>query len=105
MGTDIKDSITTREKEILYLLSRGLNSKEIAAELFISAHTVEYHRRQLLKKTNSRNIAQLIGNAFRMGILWAVGRGSSPQKPQLFLLSIKLFLLVLVERVWLKIDV
>ena len=69
MGTDIKDSITTREKEILYLLSRGLNSKEIAAELFISAHTVEYHRRQLLEKTNSRNIAQLIGNAFRMGIL------------------------------------
>ena len=41
MGTDIKDSITTREKEILYLLSKGLNSKEIAAELFISAHTVE----------------------------------------------------------------
>lgn len=36
MGTDIKDSITTREKEILYLLSKGLNSKEIAAELFIS---------------------------------------------------------------------
>ncbi len=69
MGTDIKDSITTREKEILYFLSKGLNSKEIAAELFISAHTVEYHRRQLLKKTNSRNIAQLIGNAFRMGIL------------------------------------
>lgn len=69
MGTDIKDSITTREKEILYLLSKGLNSKEIAAELFISAHTVEYHRRQLLKKTNSRNIAQLIGNAFRMGFL------------------------------------
>lgn len=69
MGTDIKESITTREKEILYLLSKGLNSKEIAAELFISAHTVEYHRRQLLKKTNSRNIAQLIGNAFRMGIL------------------------------------
>lgn len=69
MGTDITKNITTREKEILHLLSKGLNSKEIAAELFISAHTVEYHRRQLLKKTNSRNIAQLIGNAFRMGIL------------------------------------
>ena len=49
--------------------TKGMKSKEIAAELFISAHTVEYHRRQLLKKTNSRNIAQLIGNAFRMGIL------------------------------------
>ena len=64
MNTDIKDSITTREKEILSLLS-----KEISEKLFISPHTVEYHRRQLLKKTKSRNIAQLIGTVYRMGIL------------------------------------
>ncbi len=37
--------------------------------LFLSPHTVDYHRRQLLKKTNSRNIAQLIGIAYHMGIL------------------------------------
>lgn len=69
MNTDIKDSITEREKEILSLLAIGLSSKEIAEKLFISPHTVEYHRRQLLKKTKSRNIAQLIGTVYRMGIL------------------------------------
>ena len=69
MNTDIKDSITTREKEILSLLAIGLSSKEISEKLFISPHTVEYHRRQLLKKTKSRNIAQLIGTVYRMGIL------------------------------------
>ena len=69
MCIDIRDSITSREREILGLLSKGHNSKEISEMLFISPHTVDYHRRQLLKKTNSRNIAQLIGIAYHMGIL------------------------------------
>lgn len=69
MCIDIRDSITSREREILGLLSKGHNSKEISEMLFLSPHTVDYHRRQLLKKTNSRNIAQLIGIACHMGIL------------------------------------
>ena len=69
MGIDNNSNITPRELEILGLLTRGLNSKEIAEKLFISPHTVEYHRRQMLKKTDSRNIAELIGNAYRLGIL------------------------------------
>lgn len=69
MCIDIRDSITPREREILDLLSKGHNSKEISEMLFLSPHTVDYHRRQLLKKTNSRNIAQLIGIAYHMGIL------------------------------------
>ncbi|MCI7777145.1 MAG: helix-turn-helix transcriptional regulator [Prevotellaceae bacterium] len=69
MCIDIRDSITSREREILGLLSKGHNSKEISEMLFLSPHTVDYHRRQLLKKTNSRNIAQLIGIAYHMGIL------------------------------------
>lgn len=69
MNNDIRQSITARELEVLALLSRGLNSKEIAEKLFVSPHTVEYHRRQMLKKTQSRNIAELIGNAYRLGIL------------------------------------
>ena len=59
-------NITEREMEVLDLLSRGLNSKEIAEKLFISPNTVDYHRRLLLKKTESRNIAELIGNAYRL---------------------------------------
>ena len=69
MCIDIRDSITSREREILGLLSKGHNSKEISEMLFLSPHTVDYHRRQLLKKTNSRNIAQLIGIAYHMEIL------------------------------------
>ena len=69
MCIDIRDSITSREREILGLLSKGHNSKEISEMLFLSPHTVDYHRRQLLKKTNSRNIAQLIGIAYHKGIL------------------------------------
>jgi len=63
------NTLTTREIEVLDLLSQGFNSKEIATKLFISANTVEYHRKQLLRKTSSNNTAHLIGNAFRQGLL------------------------------------
>ncbi len=63
------EHITSREMEVLDLLSRGLSSMEIAEKLFISPHTVDFHRRQLLKKTSSKNIAELIGNAYRQGLL------------------------------------
>ena len=61
--------LTNRELEVLKLLASGLNSKVISEQLFISTNTVEYHRKQLLRKTESRNVAELIGNAYRRGIL------------------------------------
>ena len=64
-----KIELTARELEVLNLLSLGFSSKEVAGKLFISPNTVEYHRKQLLRKTNSRNAAELIGNAFRMRLL------------------------------------
>ena len=64
-----KIELTTREREVLELLSTGYNSKEIGEKIFISSNTVEYHRKQLLRKTNSRNVAELIGKAYRTGLL------------------------------------
>ena len=64
-----KIELTSREKEVLELLSIGYNSKEIGEKIFISSNTVEYHRKQLLRKTNSRNVAELIGKAYRTGLL------------------------------------
>ena len=61
--------LTSREKEVLELLSVGYNSKEIGERIYISSNTVEYHRKQLLRKTNSRNVAELIGKAYRTGLL------------------------------------
>jgi DNA-binding CsgD family transcriptional regulator len=52
--------ITKREQEILQLMARGLNSPEIAKELFISNLTVEQHKRNLRKKTGSKTSAELM---------------------------------------------
>ena len=51
--------LSAREKEIVQLLADGLSSKQIAAKLFLSSHTVDTHRRNLLKKTGSKNTLEL----------------------------------------------
>jgi DNA-binding NarL/FixJ family response regulator len=51
--------LSKRELEILYLVLKEYNNKEIAAKLFISSRTVETHKYNLLHKTNSKNIAGL----------------------------------------------
>jgi DNA-binding CsgD family transcriptional regulator len=53
-------SLTVREKEIMQLVSQGLSSKEIAAKLFISRHTVESHRKHILRKLSVRNAPQMV---------------------------------------------
>ncbi len=52
--------ITQREVEIIQLLKEGLSSKEIAGRLFISTNTVRNHRSNLFRKTNARNVVELL---------------------------------------------
>lgn len=47
--------LSTREKEILVLIGKGLSSKEIAAKLFISPYTVNRHRQNILEKLKVKN--------------------------------------------------
>lgn len=54
------DDLSTRERQILDLLRSGLNSREIADQLFISSHTVDTHRRKILRKTNFDSTTELI---------------------------------------------
>jgi len=61
--------ISKREQEIIDLLSLGLSSKEIAQKLYISRETVSSHRKNILSKTDSSNVASLIRFAFEKGIL------------------------------------
>lgn len=56
----IIDTLTLRENEVLKHLVMGKTSKEISKELCISINTVNSHRANLLKKTKSKNIAELI---------------------------------------------
>ncbi len=53
-------SISKREHQILLLMTKGLNTPEIAEKLYISYHTVENHKRNLRQKTNSKTSAELI---------------------------------------------
>ena len=63
------DKLTKRQIEILKYISDGLKSNEIAKLLFISQRTVEWHRNNLLEKTNSINTAELIKYAIKRGII------------------------------------
>jgi len=57
--------ISTREKEVLQLIADGLTNPQIAAQLFISLHTVDSHRKNLLTKFGVSNTATLIKIAVR----------------------------------------
>jgi DNA-binding CsgD family transcriptional regulator len=52
--------LSIQEKKILKLLSEGKTSKEIADMIFVSSHTVDTHRRNLLKKTNCIDSTALV---------------------------------------------
>ncbi|OFX22285.1 MAG: hypothetical protein A2033_07375 [Bacteroidetes bacterium GWA2_31_9] len=55
--------LTHREIEVLKLIVKELNCKQIAEELHISIHTVQSHRKNLYKKTKSKTIIGLVNYA------------------------------------------
>jgi DNA-binding CsgD family transcriptional regulator len=61
--------LTRREKEILGLIAQGLTSQEMADKLFLSALTIETHRRNLLAKSEVNNTALLMREAARHQLL------------------------------------
>lgn len=52
--------LTEREKEVLHLILKEQSNKEIADQLFVSVRTVDAHKRNLLDKTGSKNVAGLV---------------------------------------------
>jgi DNA-binding NarL/FixJ family response regulator len=68
MREGVKKSIlTNREKEILSLIAGGKSNKEIADLLYISVHTVERHRANLMEKLNFKKTADLVKYAIEKG--------------------------------------
>jgi len=56
----MQHTFTKREMEILRLMADGKNSKEISEDLFISAFTVDTHRKRMLKRTKLNNSTELV---------------------------------------------
>lgn len=61
--------LTKREKEIAGLLAEGKNTNEIAQALFISAHTVAKHRKNMFQKTGTHSALDLVFKARCQGWL------------------------------------
>jgi DNA-binding CsgD family transcriptional regulator len=55
-----KGLLTVRERQIISGLAEGLSSKQIAADLGITFHTVNTHRQKMLAKTGCTSSAQLV---------------------------------------------
>ncbi len=56
--------LTSREVEILALIEKEFNNKQIAEALFISERTVETHRKNIFRKTNTNSVIGLIKYAY-----------------------------------------
>jgi Response regulator containing a CheY-like receiver domain and an HTH DNA-binding domain len=60
--------LTSREIEIVKLISEGMTSHQMADKLFISPRTVETHRANLMKKVGVKNSIELVKKVEKMGL-------------------------------------
>jgi two-component system, NarL family, nitrate/nitrite response regulator NarL len=63
--------LTLREKQIIALMEKDFSNKQIATELDIAIRTVETHRKNIFKKTNTNNLLTLVKWAYEHKILGA----------------------------------
>jgi two-component system, NarL family, response regulator YdfI len=67
--TEFVESLTTREREVLRMLSEGLGNKEIAGRLKLSEHTVKFHVASILGKLGASTRTEAVSVALRRGLI------------------------------------
>ena len=73
-GTSLIDRLTSRETEVLRLVTRGLSNAEIAASLVIAESTAKTHVKRTLAKIGARNRAEAVIVGYESGLVRAGGR-------------------------------
>lgn len=61
--------LSERERQVIRLIDKGLQSKEIAQQLFISVNTVSRHRQEILRKLQVKNSIEACRMARDLGII------------------------------------
>jgi len=64
-----KPILTNREKQVLKLIAEGKLNKEIAEVLFVSVHTIERHRANIMNKLTLKKTADLVKYAIQKGYI------------------------------------
>ena len=64
-----QEPLTTREREVLKMVSEGKSNNEIGALLSISVRTVENHRANIMKKLKMKKTADLVRYALKEGLV------------------------------------
>lgn len=65
----LKNILSVREKEIIRKIAEGKSLNEIADLLFVSPHTVNTHKKNILRKSHCKNTTELIARCIREGII------------------------------------
>ena len=68
-GDFIPEPLSGREREVLVLAARGMSSKEVAKQLFISERTVQTHLASIYNKLGSRNKTEALLLALKYGVV------------------------------------
>jgi len=66
-----QQTLSDREIEVLKLIANGLGTNEIADCLFVSPNTIEFHRKNIMRKLNVANMAQLVKEGIAKGYVKA----------------------------------
>ncbi len=61
--------LSPREYEVLQLITKGFKTSDIAEKLHVSIHTINSHRKNILKKLNLKSPAELIVYAMETGLV------------------------------------
>jgi DNA-binding NarL/FixJ family response regulator len=61
--------LTVRETEILKFIAKGRSSQQIADSLHLSPHTVQTHRKSIIRKLNIKSPAEFVIYAIDLGII------------------------------------
>ncbi len=62
-------SLSMRERDVITLVAQGLTNREIAERLFLSKHTIETHRKKIMRKLSFKSSADLIQFAIIQGMV------------------------------------
>ncbi|MGD1840318.1 MAG: response regulator [Thermonemataceae bacterium] len=69
ISPEVEVQLSKREREVIKLIAAEYTTQEIADKLFLSYHTVESYRKNLLAKLDVRNLAGLTKYAIKLGLV------------------------------------